>query len=103
MHPDLAPCGRSPRGSVHDVHVGLQGSVELLDLVHGQVQHRVSGGVVVVDPGDLTLTVHAAPHIRTRDTKERLTTGRRAREFSTSSLVLLIALGLSQSSCSRGL
>ena len=31
---------------VHDVQVGLQGSVEGLDLVQGQVQDRVSGGIV---------------------------------------------------------
>lgn len=45
---------------VHDVQVRLQGSVEGLDLVQGQVQDRVSGGIVEAYLLDSALSINAA-------------------------------------------
>lgn len=50
--------------SVHYVHIGLQGPVEGLNLMQGDVQHRVSGGVVVVYFADVTLRVNADQKIQ---------------------------------------
>lgn len=46
-------------GSLHDVHVGLERSVEGLNLTKREVQHRIPGGVVVVYPHNLTLRINA--------------------------------------------
>lgn len=62
----LHPIGDHVLRSVHDVHVGLQCSVEGLDLMYRQVQHRVSGGVIVVDLHDSAVCVDAAPRGQTK-------------------------------------
>lgn len=54
------PIGDYILRSVHDLHIGFECSVEGLNLTYRQIQHWISGGVVIVDPHDSTLAVHTA-------------------------------------------
>lgn len=56
----LHPVGEHVFWSRHQLDVGLEGAVEGLDLVQGEVQHRVPGGIVVVDPDHPPITVNTA-------------------------------------------